>query len=130
VAVPVEGVLESFYVEVGQEIFQNQLIGKIRNPKLDSAEKARAGCPGCGAESCVGADDGTAISEIGNVARDCRPGTRAHNEIDRLQKDYEKQAGLWNAGATPRLAWEKAKRDYENAQEDAKRAGTSRRMSH
>ncbi len=37
VAAPIAGVLESWFVGPGQEVYQDQLLGKIRSPELESA---------------------------------------------------------------------------------------------
>src|SRR5262249_55937673 len=37
VSSPIEGTLETFFVDVGAEVIQGQLLGRVRNPKADAA---------------------------------------------------------------------------------------------
>ena len=41
------------------------------------------------------------------------------------KRNYQKQKGLWDAGATPRLVFEKAEKDYNDAKDAIEKQGTA-----
>ena len=118
VGASVEGILDAYFVEINQEVYQGQLLGRIRNPKLDEGQqKAQSALDA--AESRVTALAGEQLQAKLETSRATADQTRAHNEVERLQKNYDRQQGLWNAGATARLVWEKAQKEYSDAKADA-----------
>ncbi len=120
VVAPLEGVLDTYFVDAGQEIYQGQLLGRIRNPELDEAQR-RAQNELDQAQLRVTKLSGEQLAARLESSRAAADQTRAHSEVDRLQKNYDRQKGLWEAGATPRLAWEKAQKDYSDAKADIDR---------
>ncbi len=113
---PTEGTLEAFFVDVGAEVIQGQLLGRVRNSKSDSnleaaqedLDRTRARLTQLGSEQIA------ARLEVSRAEADR---TRAQAELDRLQKAYERQKGLWAAGATARLTFEKSEKDYNDAKD-------------
>jgi len=120
VAAPTEGVLDKYFVEVNQEVFEGQLVGRIRNPKLDEAEQ-HAVADLDKAESRVTTIEGEQLKARLEASRAAADQSRARNDVARLQKDYDRQQGLWAAGATPRLTWEKTQKDYNDAKADVEK---------
>ncbi len=117
VAPPLEGVLDTYFVELGQEIYQGQLLGRIRNPELDGAQK-HGQSELDQAELRVTKLEGEQLAARLESSRAAADQARAHSEVERLQKNYDRQKGLWELGATPRLTWEKAEKDYTDAKAD------------
>lgn len=121
VAAPVEGILESWSVEPGQEVIKDQLLGRVRVPKLEAAERqAQADLDLLQARAA--SMDAAQMAAKLEISRAEAEQSRARSEVDRLQKVYEKQKGLWDLGATPRLTFEKAQKDYNDAKEAAERS--------
>jgi multidrug efflux pump subunit AcrA (membrane-fusion protein) len=120
IGAPVDGVLDAYYVEIGQEVYQGQLVGRVRNPQLDDAARQTQSALDK-AQQRVTALTGDQLSARLEVSRSAAEQTRAHNEVDRLKKIYDREQGLWNVGATPRLTWEKAQADYADAKTMAER---------
>jgi multidrug resistance efflux pump len=120
VAPPTDGVLDKYFVEVNQEVFEDQLLGRIRNPKLEEAQQ-HAQSDLDKAQSRVVALEGDQLKARLEASRAAADQTRAHNEVARLQKDYDRQQGLWAAGATARLDWEKAQKNYSDAKADVEK---------
>jgi multidrug resistance efflux pump len=120
VAAPMDGVLDTYFVEVGQEIYQGQLLGRIRNPKFEDVHQ-HAVADLDKAQARVTALSGEQLKARLETSRAAADQSRAHNDVARLQKDYDRQQGLWAVGATPRLVWEKAQKDYNDANADAER---------
>jgi HlyD family secretion protein len=114
VPAPIDGVLDKYFVEVDQEVFEGQLLGRIRNPKIEEAEQ-HALSDLDKAQAQVTTLEGEQLKARLEASRASADQSRAHNDVARLQKDYDRQQGLWAAGATPRLTWEKAQKDYNDA---------------
>ncbi len=114
VAPPIEGVLETWFVEPGQEVYKDQLLGRIRSPQLEAAiQKAQSDLDQ--SASLIEIQKGELLAAKLEVSRAEADQTRAHNDVDVTEKTYTRQKGLWDAGATPRLAFEKAEKDYQDA---------------
>lgn len=123
IAVPADGVFDTWYVDVGQEVYKDQLLAKIHNPKFEEAQRAAQSelDKAQGRVATLTSDQLAARLEASRAEAGL---TRANSEVDRLQKIYERQRGLWEAGATARLTWEKAQKDYSDAKADAERQDT------
>jgi membrane fusion protein, multidrug efflux system len=118
VGAPMDGVLDTYFVELNQEVYQGQLLGRVRNPKLDELQQ-RALADLDKAQARIVAIGGEQLAARLEASRATADQTRAHNDVDRLQKNYDRQQGLWAAGATARLTWEKAQQEYKDAKADA-----------
>jgi multidrug resistance efflux pump len=109
-----EGVIDAFLADVGDEVYEGQVLARVGAAALDSSrdeaahELERAQDIVTRAESAVLA----ARAEAGRAVADAG---RARLEMERAQKIFDRQATLHNAGATPRLTYEKAQRDFEAA---------------
>lgn len=120
VAPPIDGVLEKYFVEVNQEVFAGQLLARIGNSKLDEAQQ-HAAADLDKAETRVTEVSGEQLKARLEASRAAADQSRARNDVARLQKDYDRQQGLWAAGATPRLTWEKAQKDYNDAKAEVEK---------
>jgi multidrug resistance efflux pump len=117
VPTPVEGIVESFSAEIGQDVFEGQLIAHIRNTKLESAvegatlelERLQARVHELEAGIVTGR------LEFSRAGADA---SRARSEFDRADKAYQRQRMLIKEGATPRLVFEKAELEYNTAKDD------------
>lgn len=127
IAAPMEGHLVNLAVEPGQDVFEGQLIARIESAGVDSENEDAAG------------DVERATSRISDLQRQISTqrleasrasaeAARAGDEAERLQKTYLRQQMLVREGATPRLVFEKAEREYQGAQktQDALREVTNR----
>jgi len=117
VPAPVEGTMEIVEVEPGQEVFEGQLLGRIRNEGLDGVmtaarEQLEA------AQSKVTNLDGALLAARLEVSRAMADAQRAGGEYDRARKVADRQQLLYREGATPRLTYEKAQKDSENARSE------------
>ncbi len=117
---PIEGVLDSFFVDAGAEVIEGQLLGRVRNPKADvGLQQAQAELDR--AQARLTELNGEQLSARLEVSRAEAEQSRAQGELDRLQKVYERQKGLWAAGATARLTFEKSEKDYNDAKAGAEK---------
>jgi HlyD family secretion protein len=118
---PIEGVIDAFYLDVNQPVYKDQLLGKIRNSAAEPAV-AQAQLAADTAEARVTTVNGQQLAAKLEASRAEADQSRARNDVDRLEKNYQRQKGLWDAGATPRLVFEKAEKDYKDAKSSVERA--------
>jgi hypothetical protein len=86
---PVAGILEAWFVDVGAEVYEDQLVGRIRNADLDVAlQGAQAAVDR--AEMRIAQLDAEATSAKLEVSRTNADQIRAHNELDRIEKVYQR----------------------------------------
>jgi multidrug efflux pump subunit AcrA (membrane-fusion protein) len=123
VAAPMEGTLESFFVDVNQEVYQGQLVGRIRSNNLEAAQQ-QAQLALDTAQARVTTLSGDQLVVRLEASRAAVDQSRARADVDRLEKIYQRQKGLWEAGATARLTFEKAEKDYTDARATVERADT------
>jgi len=120
VGAPIEGAIDAYYLDVGQEVYQDQLLGRIRNSDLDTAaEQAQLALDR--AQTRLTTLNAQQLESKLEVSRSEADLSRTRNDLERLEKEYQRQKGLWDVGATPRLVYEKAEKEYKNAQNDAEK---------
>lgn len=125
---PVAGILDQWFVDVGQEVYEDQLVGRIRNADLDHAvEQAQAAVDR--AEVRIAQLDAQAVNARLEESRTAADQIRARNELDRIEKIYLRYKNLMDAGAIARLTFEKTEAEYiaaktetENRERSAKEA--------
>ena len=128
VAAPMEGTLEAFFVDVGQEVYKDQLLGRIRNANLENAEQ-QAQLDLDKAQTRVTTLGGDQLAARLEASRAEVDQSRARSDVDRLEEIYQNQRKLWDLGATARLAFEKAQKDYTEARGAIDRADRSAKQA-
>lgn len=114
VPAPVEGVIDTLLVEVGEQVYEGQVLGRIRNTALESAQQAAA-AELERAQTRLSELESQMIVLRADLARARSDASRAQADADRAERAYQRQQMLFKEGATPRLVYEKAGRDYEVA---------------
>jgi multidrug resistance efflux pump len=115
---PVAGILDAWFVEEGQEVYEDQLVGRIRNAGLDNAvQQAQSALDR--AEIRVAQLDAQTVNSRLEASRTTAEQIRARNELDRIEKIYLRYKNLMDAGAIARLTFEKAESDYIAAKAEA-----------
>ncbi|MBS1874714.1 MAG: efflux RND transporter periplasmic adaptor subunit [Acidobacteria bacterium] len=117
VAAPIEGIVESFGAEAGEDVFEGQLIAHIKNTRLDSAVEA-AQLETDRLQARVHELEAAIVAARLEMSRSAADSTRAKGEFDRADRAYQRQQMLYREGATPRLVYEKAQREYQSAKDD------------
>ena len=117
VAPPIAGVLDELLVNVGDQVFEGQVLARIHNSGLDAAQAtAKADLD---KEQAKETDlEAQLIAARLDASRSRADVARARVEYDRTQKVFERQKLLFEADATPRLTYEKAQKDYETAKSE------------
>lgn len=111
VPAPMDGVLEEVLADVGQDVFEGQLLARIKNSALESALD-RAQLEFERAQTRVSNLEGALIAARLEAARAGAEATRSRQEFEKAEKTYLRQQLLHKEGATPRLVFERAQKDY------------------
>jgi multidrug resistance efflux pump len=118
VAAPIDGTIQEVMAEAGTQVFQGQVIARIKSGKLDTAlESATAEVEKL--KTRIANLEGSIIAARLEASRAQADALRAKSELDRAEKAYNRQALLYKEGATPRLTYEKSERDFKQAQADS-----------
>jgi HlyD family secretion protein len=127
VPAPSAGVLDAFFVDVGQEVYEGQLLGRLRNDPVDDLEKKAQMSLDSAQERATNLNSELLAAKL-EVSRAAADQIHARSEIDRLEKEYTRQKKFWDQGITPRLTYEKAEKDYLSAKSelDSQDAAASR----
>lgn len=114
VPAPVEGTLEEFPVRPGDEVFEGQIIGRIRNDNLAAAER-EAALELERAQARLQAAESALIASRLEQSRLEADLSRARGELAQKERVYTRQSLLNREGATPRRTFENAQQDFEAA---------------
>jgi len=113
VAAPIEGTIEVLLAGVGEEVFEGQLLARIKNTGLESsldaskAELERAQAKVSNLESVL-------IAARLEASRAGADASRSRGEFERAQKAAQRQQMLYREGATARLVYEKTQKEFES----------------
>ena len=116
VMAPVEGILGAFFAEVGQEVFEGQLLARVTNGGLETDQQSAQRDLENAQRRVNELESKVIITARLEASRAKADAIRSRGEYDRLDKAYQRQTMLYNEGATPKLVYEKAGRDFETAQ--------------
>jgi HlyD family secretion protein len=112
------GSVSEFLADVGQDVFEGAVLARIGNQALQTAdEQARAALEQ--AQARVEKAGAAIIAARLEATRARADAIRAHSDFDRTQRTYQRQKMLHAEGATPRLTYEKAERDFQMAQTES-----------
>ncbi len=117
VPAPIEGTIESLEVEVGDEVFEGQLLARIKNTGLESAREEAAVALERAQEK-LNRLESTVIEGRLESSRASADASRARSEYERAERNYQRQQILVREGATPRLTFEKAEKEYNTAKSE------------
>ncbi len=114
VGAPVTGTIDSILVDVGQDVYEGQLLAHIASQGLEAAreEAVRAAQ---NAQEKVNAMESRIIAARLESSRVRADANRSRDQFERAEKTYLRQQMLNREGATPRLVYEKAGREFETA---------------
>jgi len=114
VGAPIDGTIESIEVEVGAEVYEGQLLARIKNLGLELAQ-AEAQQELERVQTRVNNLESSLIAARLEVSRANADADRSRAEYERTGKAAERQRMLYAEKATPRLTYEKAQRDFAQA---------------
>jgi HlyD family secretion protein len=114
VGAPVTGTIDAFLVDVGQDVYEGQLLARIASQDLESAREEGVRATQ-NAQDKVNTIEGRIIAARLEASRARADANRSHDQFERAEKTYLRQQMLNREGATPRLVYEKAEREFETA---------------
>jgi HlyD family secretion protein len=113
-----DGVITRFQADVGEDVFEGELLAQINNAKLDNvSQTAESGATR--AQAHVADLENALIGARLEASRARSDETRTKSELERAQRLYTQQKALIDQGATPRLTFEKAEKEYNDYKADA-----------
>ena len=128
VPVPVDGVLENLAVKEGEEVAEGQLLARVKNDNLDTEQTQQQQ----EVERLQSKAVSLEASQIAARLEAQRTKAEAENSragLELLRKGFDRQMMLRKEGATPRLAFEKAEREFKNAQVETDARGSQERQA-
>ena len=114
VGAQVNGVIDAFLVDVGQDVYQGQVLARIGSQGLESSREAAASAVDHAQERVIRAEAAVAGARLEQSRADAEA-QRARFAMERAEAAYSRQQLLFSQGATPRLVYEKAEREYDSA---------------
>lgn len=115
VASPIDGTIQEVMADAGTNVFQGQVIARIKNGKLDTTLEA-AVAEVEKLKTRISALDGSIVAARLESSRAQADALRAKSELDKAEKAYNRQSLLYKEGATPRLTYERSEREFKQAQ--------------
>jgi multidrug resistance efflux pump len=117
VRAPLNGILDKVLVDVGDDVFEGQILAHVKNPRLetsahtaqDETEKLR---------NRVNELQSALLSTRLDASRSRADAMRARMELEHAEKAFQHQTALMQEGATPRLVYEKAEKEYSSQKAD------------
>lgn len=122
IPVPSDGTVERFLVDVGDDVFEGELLAKIKNGRLDAVARTAQGDLGR-AQAKVSDLESALLAARLEASRARADAIRTKSELDRAEKVYARQSMLMKEGATARLTFEKAEADYKKLKADSESFG-------
>lgn len=114
VAVPIAGEVDSFSAEVGQDVFEGQVLARISNQGLETGlENAKRILQN--AETKLNTLEASISAMRLEAVRARDEAVSAGEDLSHAKREYDRQRMLNDAGATPRNTFAKAQKDYESA---------------
>jgi multidrug resistance efflux pump len=108
------GVIDAFLVDVGQDVYQGQVLARIGSQGLESSREAAASAVDHAQERVNQAEAAVAGARLAQSRADAEA-QRARFAMEREEAAFARQQLLFSQGATPRLVYERVQREYESA---------------
>jgi len=128
VGVPVDGTIEQFVADVGDDVAKSDVLARIRNPKVATQQEEQR-LNGERARNKVQELEAALIGARVEVSRSEADATRVQMEVGRAQKEFERQQMMMREGVTPRLVFEKAEQDYNALKTQAENLAETRQRA-
>ena len=122
IVVSIAGEIDSFSAEVGQDVFEGQILARISNQGLETGRDAAQRILQNG-ETKLSTLETTISAARLEAVRAHDDAARAREDLDRSSKEFQRQRMLQEAGATPRNTYQKAEKDFQAASNDADGTG-------
>jgi HlyD family secretion protein len=122
VGAEVNGNVDAFLADVGQEVEEGQILARISNQGLETAREVATTALST-AQARVSKLEATLMGARMEASRADAEESRTRTDMQRAERAYQRQKMLLGEGATPRLVYEKSSREYEAVQSEFVHAG-------
>lgn len=123
VRAPVDGTIDSWDVQTGQDVLEGQVLGRVKNTALESAQQ-QAQMELDRSQTRVTNLEGSILAARLEAARAEADATRTKAEVELLERTYTREQMQFKEGALARLKFEKTEKAYKAAREEAGTAAT------
>ncbi|MGD0871593.1 MAG: hypothetical protein ABSB88_18735 [Bryobacteraceae bacterium] len=113
-----DGDLDAFLVDVGQDVFEGQVLARIGASGLETARAAAEAAVNAAQDQVARAESAVGAARMESSRADADQ-QRSRMARDRAQQVWDRQQTLFRAGAVSRQAYEKAQQDFENARQES-----------
>jgi multidrug resistance efflux pump len=117
VPAPVPGLIESFLVEPGADVYSGQVLARIGAQGLAGAREAAQADLERAQEMATRAEAAANAARL-ELSRADADSERSLMMLQRAEKFFTREQTLFREGATPRLTFEKAQSDFDAAKKD------------
>jgi multidrug resistance efflux pump len=117
VSAEIDGNIEAFTAEVGDEVFEGQVLARIGSAGVETAREQAAAAVEAAQQAVSSAESALAGARLEQSRADADL-QRSKTQVDRVQKDFERQKMLHDHGATPKLKYDATVAQYEAAVKD------------
>ena len=125
----VQGNIEAFLADVGEEVFEGEVLTRIGSAGRETTrEQAQADAEH--AQDLATRAEAAVNTARREASRTDAMAQRSRLEMELAQKVYDRQTMLHNAGATPRIVFEKAQAEFTAAQTDFQSQDKAARAAH
>lgn len=117
VRAPVDGSVDSWDVEVGQDVVEGQPLGRVKNMALESAQE-QAQLELDRAQGRVTTLEGSILAARLEAARAEADASRAKAEAEMLERQFLREQNQYKEGALARMKFEKTESAYNTAKQE------------
>ncbi len=114
VPAPVDGTLDALLVEVGQPVYEGQVVARIKNTAIE-AERETAARDLAQVDERLNRAESDLSERRLEHSRARAEQARVQNEFDRIEKLFLRQQTLLREGATPKREFDKAEAAFKEA---------------
>jgi macrolide-specific efflux system membrane fusion protein len=119
VPVPTTGKIEAFHAEPGEEVYEGQLLAEVRSGGIEDAQEVGTADLERAQERVNSIESAIAAGRL-EASRAAADASRVRADLDRASRFYQRQKMLLDEGATPKLTFEKAERDFKSVETESK----------
>ena len=110
----ISGTIAAFGADVGQEVYEGQVLARLTNQGLESEKETAATAVEIMQERINKLESAVIAARL-EASRARADAQRSRADYDSTSKTYTRQKTLHAEGATPRLAYERSEREFETA---------------
>lgn len=129
VGASIEGNVEAFLADVGDEVFEGQVLARIGSSGLETSREQASAAVELAQQQVSSGEAAISAARMESSRADADL-QRARLQVDRAQKTFERQTTLNKAGATPKLKYEAAAQEFEAAVKEFEIADKAARAAH